>query len=303
MKVWIVLFCSLWVTVVCLDIVKSLKSKEFIEILMRFHAFYPTVQRLVSDQGTNMVGAKNVLARMSEEWMDGCHQFLAPCGIKWDMIAPHAAHQGGAWERIVGLVKKVLQSMVHNEMHYEYLRMLIIVAAGILNRRPLTRASTDAADVSSLTPMHFILPSKMITSSSDALPAVPLSGTQLRRSQDELRPLLDSFWKRFKQEYVPQLQRRTKWLSRHRNLARGDLVLVIDELFPREKWPLAIITDVYPSSDGLVRRVRVLTAAKKELERDVRKIVLLEREGEGERAEECGDGDGGGGRDSDGDVE
>ena len=80
-------------------------------------------------------------------------------------------------------------------------------------------------------------------------------------------------------------------------------MLVIDELFPREKWPLAIITDVYPSNDGLVRRVRVLTAAKKELERDVRKIVLLEREGEGERAEECGDGDGGGGRDSDGDVE
>ena len=52
------------------------------------------------------------------------------------------------------------------------------------------------------------------------------------------------------------------------------------------------------SSEGLVRRVRVLTSGKKELERDVKKIVLLEREGEGDSAEEAGDGGGGG--DSDG---
>ena len=190
--------------------------------------------------------------------------------------------------------------MVHGEMHYEHLHTLVIVAAGILNRRPVARASGDSRDFSVLTPLHFILPSKVVTSSSDILPATPLAGTQLRRSHDQLRPLLDSFWKRFKNEYIPHLQRRTKWLSRHRNLAKGDLVLVVDELFPREKWPLAIITDVFPSSDGLVRRVRVLTSAKKELERDVRKIVLLEREGEGDSVEEVGDGGRGDG-DSDGD--
>ena len=227
--------------------------------------------------------------------MVGAHPYLAPQGIKWDLITPHAAHQGGSWERLVGLVKRTLHAMVHGEMHYEKLRTLVTMAAGILNRRPLTRASMDPNDDSPLTPMHFILPAKVITPSSDCLPAVPLSGSQLRRSHDELRPLIDSFWKRFKSEYVPHLQRRTKWLNRSRNLVKGDLVLVIDELFPRERWPLAIITDVFPSSDGLVRRVKVRTSAKKELERDVRKIVLLEREGEGERAMDVGDGGGDGG--------
>ena len=297
MKVWIVLFCCLRVRAIYLDLVKSLESKEFIEILQRFHAFYPTLRRLVSDQGTNLMGARNVLAKMGEEWAaDVCH-FLAPLGVKWDVIPAHASHAGGSWERLVGLVKRVLHSMVHGEMHYEQLRTLIIVAAGITNRRPLVRSSVDVADLSALTPMHFILPSKMV-SSSDVLPAVPLSGTQLRRAHDELRPLLDSFWKRFKHEYVPHLQRRTKWLSRRRNLAKGDLVLVVDELFPREKWPLARIVEVYPSADGLVRRVRVITSTKRELERDVRKIVLLEREGEGDTAEDIGDG--GGGDDGDG---
>ena len=69
---------------------------------------------------------------------------------------------------------------------------------------------------------------------------------------------------------------------------------------------MARVTEVSLSSDGLVRRVRVITSAKKELERDVRKIVLLEREGEFEKAEDIvdgggGDGDGGGDGGDDGD--
>ena len=115
---------------------------------------------------------------------------------------------------------------------------------------------------------------------------------------DTLRPYVDGFWKRFKADYVSVLQRRQKWINKSRNIQKGDLVLVIDELAPREYWPLAIVTDVHPGEDGLVRRINVCTSARKELERDVRKIVLLEREGEDEHVVETvggGDvGDGGG---------
>ena len=178
MKVWIVLFCCLRVRAIYLDIAKSLESKEFIEILQRFHAFYPTLKHLVSDQGTNLMGARNTLAHMNEDWKSDIHHFLAPQGIEWSVIPPHAASMGGAWERLVGLVKRVLHSMVHGEMHFEHLRTLVIVAAGILNRRPLVRPSGDSSDFSPLTPMHFIHPSHVVVSSSDVLPAVPLSGTQ-----------------------------------------------------------------------------------------------------------------------------
>ena len=105
---------------------------------------------------------------------------------------------------------------------------------------------------------------------------------------------MDELWTRFQTEYVASLQRRTKWLTANRNLAVGDLVLVIEDLYPREHWPLAVIIEVFPSDDGLVRRVLVHTAAKKELERDIRKIVLLEREGEGEKVDEFVHGGGGG---------
>ena len=97
-------------------------------------------------------------------------------------------------------------------------------------------------------------------------------------------------------DYIAVLQRRQKWINKSRNIQQGDLVLVIDELSPREHWPLAIVTKVHPGEDGLVRRINLRTSARKELERDVRKVVLLEREGEDETVVEAveGDGDGGG---------
>ena len=282
LKVWIVLFVCLRVRAVYLDLVKSLESQEFLEILQRFHAFYPTVRYLHSDQGTNLVGANNILKKMLLEWRDKTEPPTQRLGIEWHFIPPHAPHQGGSWERIVALMKKVLNALSDNNKNIEHFRTLVIVTAGFLNRRPLTKVSSHPSDDAPLTPMHFILPSKVLTSSSDSLPATPLSGSSLRRSMDALRPAVDTVWKRFKSEYVPYLQRRTKWISQQRNLKVGDYVLVVDELFPREQWPTAVIMEVFPSSDGLIRRVRVRTAGKKVLERDIRKIVLLEREGEEE---------------------
>ena len=46
------------------------------------------------------------------------------------------------------------------------------------------------------------------------------------------------------------------------------------------------MTGTVPSEDGLVRRVHIRTSSGQSLERDVRKIILLEREGEDEKVEE-----------------
>ena len=41
----------------------------------------------------------------------------------------------------------------------------------------------------------------------------------------------------------------------------GDLVLVVDEKVPRGHWPMGVIEEVYPDSNGHVRNVRVRTAS------------------------------------------
>ena len=81
--------------------------------------------------------------------------------------------------------------------------------------------------------------------------------------------LANQFWNRWRVEYLPALQERSKWNKQHRNLKTDDIVLVKDECNPRCQWPL-----IYPSEDGLVRKVKVMIGSST-YDRPVRKLVLL----------------------------
>ena len=53
----------------------------------------------------------------------------------------------------------------------------------------------------------------------------------------------------------------------------GDVVMLKEDT-PRMQWSLAVVTQVFPSSDGLVRKVEI-KKNKSLLERPVQKLVLL----------------------------
>ena len=109
-----------------------------------------------------------------------------------------------------------------------------------------------------LTPMHFVFPAGYpFTWSSDVLPSLPMDGSTLRRSHDDLRPMVEQVWRRWMKEYVPMLQRRSKWLTEEKMLNEGDAVLVVDEIQPKEKWSLALVVEAIKSKDGRQRRYKV----------------------------------------------
>ena len=54
-----------------------------------------------------------------------------------------------------------------------------------------------------------------------------------RKSWKRAQNIVGSFWKRWQREYLPELQRRQKWMKDTSNYRIGDLVLVIDEQLPR----------------------------------------------------------------------
>ena len=69
-------------------------------------------------------------------------------------------------------------------------------------------------------------------------------------------------------------------LSR-RNLAVGDVVLMVDDSSLRSCWPMARVIEVMPGRDGCVHRVKMKSKTS-ELECPINKCVLLEA------VEECG---------------
>ncbi|XP_023808641.1 uncharacterized protein LOC111947062 [Oryzias latipes] len=92
--------------------------------------------------------------------------------------------------------------------------------------------------------------------------------------------------KRWRKEYLLNLQQRSKWNKTRRNAKVDDIVLLQDECVPRNQWKLARVIEVLPGADGKVRRVKLLLGDSTEdkggtrtnktvLERPVHKTVLL----------------------------
>ena len=93
-----------------------------------------------------------------------------------------------------------------------------------------------------------------------------------------MNKLLDQFWRRLINELTPRLQTYPKWNKLRREVAEGDIgVLLEDNL--RNKYPLVRIEKAIKSHDGITRRITV-SDGKKSWERNITHFVpLIENDG------------------------
>ena len=78
------------------------------------------------------------------------------------------------------------------------------------------------------------------------------------------------------------MQERSKWQHPQRNLVEGDIVMLRDDNAPRNIWPLALVDQVEPDSQGLVRSVVVRTRGAT-LRRPKLILILPKEEQEGDQ--------------------
>ena len=148
---------------------------------------------------------------------------------------------------------------------------LVTECESIVNNRPLIATTDDASDYRVLTPADVL-----VVKPAPGLPPCVDSGTNVRKQWRQVQSLADSFWRRYRADYLPTLQRRQKWLNPQRNFAVDDLVILHDDQSPRNVWPFARITKVYTSNDSKVRSVQVKTSNGHYFDRPITKIYLME---------------------------
>ena len=258
-----------------IEVSHSLDTESFIMALRRFIARRGKPSTILSDNGSSFIGAERELKRAMDEWNQARIQdTLSQENISWKFLPPSASHMGGAWERLVGTVKRSLKVIIGTQtLTDEVLLTALTEVEGMINGRPLTYISSDTGDMEPLTPNHLLL------GCGDALlPPGEFQDREInsRRRWRQSQVLAEHFWKRWRQEYLPTLVSRSKWRKDPANLKVGQVVLIVDAAAPRGCWSLARVTRIFPGPDGRVRSVEVRSAAGGVYQRPVTKLCGLE---------------------------
>lgn len=143
------IFTCLAMRAIHLEVLSSLDTDSFINGFRRFVARRGQVLEIRSDNGTNFVGAERELRKAIENLNHNLiNDVLLQKSVKWVFNPPAASHHGGAWERLIRSVRKVLNSILKTQtLDEESLVTVFCEAEAIVNSRPLTKASTDPQDL------------------------------------------------------------------------------------------------------------------------------------------------------------
>lgn len=268
------LFTCLTTRAVHIEVTHSLTSSSFIAAFQRFTSRRGVLEKVYSDNGTNLVSGDRELQSSIRLWNKGqLSKYMSQHEIDWHHNPPYASHMGGTWERLIRSTRKILKALAGEQLLTdEQLVTFITEVEKILNDRPITQVSSDPNDPPALTPSMLLL---MKCNSSIPQGIFKKEDVYSKRWWRQVQYLADIFWKRWMREYLPTLQMRQKWYRPSRNLQIGDVVLVAEENLPRGRWPLGRIADVKIGRDGHVRSC-VIKTQYSTMTRPVSKICLLE---------------------------
>ncbi|XP_043069572.1 uncharacterized protein [Drosophila bipectinata] len=277
-KSWVALFTCLTTRAIHLEMAHDLSTDSCIIAMRNFMSRRGPVVRIRSDNGKNFVGADREAKRFSEVFEPAQIQGkLSSKGVEWIFNCPANPAEGGAWERMVQCVKKVLAHTMKELAPKEHvLENLLIEAESIVNSRPLTHLPVTVDQEAPLTP------NDLLKGASD-IPGLPKDDGQepvrsaTRKQWRIARMMRDRFWKRWVHEYLPTLVRREKWCKRVEPIRRGDLVFICDPAIPRREWKRGVVEEVFTGKDGVPRRAAVRTTDRAQTTmRPASKLTVLD---------------------------
>ena len=163
----------------------------------------------------------------------------------------------------------------HTRLTHEVLSTLMAEVMAITNARPLVPVSSDPDEPTVLTPA-MLLTQKMsaVSAPSGNFQMAELHGKQWKHVQC----LANTFWKRWRRDYLSTLQGRRKWTDERPSVKTGDVVLLKDSQAHRNERPVGVIVNALPGRDKRIRKVEVKVVRDgtvKVLLRPISEIVVL----------------------------
>ncbi|GAB0098916.1 uncharacterized protein DMENIID0001_147230 [Sergentomyia squamirostris] len=251
-----------------------ISTEAFMGAFNRFISRRGKPVSIYSDNGTNLVGAKNLLdketIRAIRQAMHESLNHIVELGIHWKLNPPSAPHFGGLWEAAVKSTKKHLKAVLGEaSLTFEEFSTILARVEAALNSRPLAPISDDPSDFEALSPGHFLIGRPLL-----APPEEEESDAKPVKSWKKVAQMHQELWRRWSRDYLQQLQHRNKWKREREPIRLGQLVLIMDDNLKPQQWPLARVMQLFPGKDGINRVVelKTKTGTKK---RPIAKVTAL----------------------------
>ena len=268
-KAWAVIFTDLVSRAVFIEAVYEYSADAFLIALSKFASVrgYPRV--MYSDPASNLECASKELGdQWKSMWEEDGEKIISHSsenGMEWRFSTADSAHQNGAVEALVKSSKKVLNIVMQNQrLSPSELAGVLYGVANTLNERPIG-VMTEDSELSILTPNSLLLGRSTAKNPGGWYPT---SNTLERFNL--VRQIEESWWKQWIKSTAPDLITDAKWHAPGRELQPGDVVLVADSDNFKSQYKLAVVQETFRSSDGAVRKARVLYKSYKVGDREVK---------------------------------
>lgn len=246
-KLYILLSTCAVLRCIDLQIVESLSFTDFMFAFRKFCARRGLPSVVYSDNFSTF--------KHASKYIEINYKHLSPT---WKFNVPLAPWYGGWFERLVRSVKSAIKKSIGSKtLTRTEMDTALVEIEACINSRPLTYSGNEL-EATPITPARFLIgrasfyevPSKF---------GEKCLGKQEVISRNILQDtIVEHFWSIWSNDYIRGLPNPKSAKSRC-DLIVGSLVLVRDDKIPRLQWPVAVVTELRASKDGLVRSVVVRT--------------------------------------------
>ena len=198
-----VIFTCMNTRAVHLELAVDYSTMEFMQTLRRFFAIRGQPALMMSDNGSQLVGAERELREMIQGWnRKELKEFSAEKGMKWQFSTPGAPHQNGCAESLVKSAKIALKRAIGEQILTPFeLYTRLLEVSNLMNQRPIGRVPNDPDDGSYLCPNDMLL-----GRASSMVPQGPFRETRNPRHRVEfVQKIVDTFWRRWTRDVFPSL--------------------------------------------------------------------------------------------------
>ena len=281
-KTWAVIITCLNTRALWVYLAESYSTDHLLTVLKKHEARNGCPDVYYADLGRQIIGADRVIAEaIANIDQNQLKTSAAKRGVKFEFGTPHHPAGQGAVERLIAEVKSCLKVIIkYRNKSFAEIDCCLSEASYMVNSRPLQlypRAGEDG----------YICPNDILFGRSDQAPvSVPVMETSLSKRAAHKQRVMAEFWDKWTTSYLQTLTKYHRWQTKFRNVAKGDIILMLDKEQSKGKFTLGMVDSVKVDNDGQVRRVVIkykivskdpakYPTSFKYAERNVRGLALL----------------------------